>query len=154
MACNGSRWKWAPTWYIDLAFDIDECHHPNITVTETPIDYPETLCLADPSNTYSHYQSHYGVYILDNTTMYDGRYIYYNQRLKDNHDEWYMMWYEEKDAWVINQMVPEYTVVANHDESVDPMLIHLINVLLVGNFMKDLNMRRIVILLSNQPQVI
>ena len=104
-----------PTWYIDLGFDIDECTHSNITTTAATIDYPSTLCLTDPTNTYSHYQGHYGVYRLDTTTSYDGRYVYYNQRLKDESLNWYIMWYEEKDAWVLNEYVPYVSVVQDQD---------------------------------------
>ena len=105
-------------WTIDYAFDIDECTHPNITTTAVTIDYPKYLCLNDETDSPSHYQSHYGVYILDNETSFDGRNVYYNQRLKDNLHDWYILFYEEKDAWVINQYVPNQwitTVVRDHE---------------------------------------
>ena len=44
-------------WKIDLAFDVDPCVHPNVSTTEATIEYPEMLCLNDPTNTNSHYQS-------------------------------------------------------------------------------------------------
>ncbi len=49
-----------------MAFDIDECSHKNISTTPAVINYPDTICLNDHSGEYSHFQGHYGVYVLVN----------------------------------------------------------------------------------------
>merc|ERR1719242_665103 len=77
--------------------------------------YPQTLCMNDETNELSAHQSHYGVYVLDNSTTFDGRFVYKNQRLDGQMNEWYMLWYDEQDSWVLNEMVPEITAVRNHE---------------------------------------
>ncbi len=65
------------------------------------------------THSYSHFQGHYGIYLLDTTQEFDGRYVYRNQRLSNSNNEWYMLWYEEKDSWVINEMIPGETIIRN-----------------------------------------
>merc|ERR1712048_233766 len=121
--CNDNWYKVevinnAYQWVIDYAFDIDRCVHSQIAIDfpdRKTIAYPETLCMHDMTSQYSPHQSHYGVYVLDNTTTFDGRFVYKNQRLAGEHNEWYMLWYDEQDAWVLNEMVPEITAVRNHE---------------------------------------
>ena len=121
--CNDDWYKvevinGAYQWVIDYAFDIDRCVHSQID-EDLPsirdIDYPNTLCMNDVTNSLSLHQSHYGVYTLDNSTTFDGRYVYRNQRLDGQHNEWFMLWYDEQDSWVLNEMVPEITAVRNHE---------------------------------------
>ncbi len=69
-------------WIEDYVFDIDECK----------------------------YQSHYGIYLLDTKQTYNGKYIYYNQRLSNTNNEWYLLWNDAKDSWIINQIIPSSEV--------------------------------------------
>ena len=52
---------------------------------------------------------------MDNTTSYDGKYVYYNQRLGNAGDSWYFIWYNEMDSWVINQAVPTLPTVQSYE---------------------------------------
>eukprot|EP01084_Bolivina_argentea_P167939 291336_1 len=92
-------------WFNDPLMDVDECSHPDAPTQETPkeITYPDSVCFMDPTYKYSHYQSYYGVYTLDKSLTSSDRFVYRNQRLKENLDsQWYMLWFEEKDSWIID----------------------------------------------------
>merc|ERR1712232_520692 len=45
---------------------------------------------------------------LDESTYFDDRPIYRQQRLLNNSDgDWFIIWYDEKDSFVINDYVPD-----------------------------------------------
>ena len=49
---------------------------------------------------------------MDNTTTFDGRYVYRNQRLLQDADDWVIIWYDERDAWALNDQVPAETYIS------------------------------------------
>eukprot|EP01084_Bolivina_argentea_P129726 229082_1 len=100
-------------WFNDPLMDIDQCNHPSVS-TQTPkeIIYPKYMCFTDAVNKYSPYQTYFGIWTLDNSSsnQYDNRHVYQNQRLSGlTQGEWYMMWYDEKDSWIIKEEIPELT---------------------------------------------
>eukprot|EP01084_Bolivina_argentea_P030414 56369_1 len=113
-------------WYINCQFgcqltdiDVDKCEHPNATINATTIIYPQSICFNDLSNNNSSfYQGYYGIYILDNTTQSDGRYIYRNQRLDAiSNITWYFMYYDPYDQWLLT-LDGSFGVYAQCDEDV------------------------------------
>eukprot|EP01083_Nonionella_stella_P140237 429531_1 len=111
--CNAAWRVWNPSlgffgsYEWTNQFDIDECSHPNITVNDT-IVYPKRLCVRDPTqSTTTFYHSFHGIYYLDETQTFDDRFVYKNQRLNTSsvHD-FYFIFVDEYDSWVINEQVP------------------------------------------------
>eukprot|EP01084_Bolivina_argentea_P287928 494110_1 len=114
---------WPPQAVSTLNFDADICTHAN--VTEAPIYYPPILCMRDIINPDSSlYQTYHGIYLLDNTSIYDGKYVYKNQRLNGS-DSWYLLWVDEFDRWVINEQIPPVDIPSNIYGRTDRCMSHL-----------------------------
>ena len=101
------RWSWY--WYQDPYFDVDKCDE-NGNEPQPNTSYDKIICFMDPdleNGIYSHYQGLFGIYTLDNMTLFDDRPTYKQQRLLTNSDGgWYIIWYDERDSWVINDYIP------------------------------------------------
>eukprot|EP01084_Bolivina_argentea_P129728 229084_1 len=110
-------------WFNDPLMDIDQCNHPSVS-TQTPkeIIYPKYMCFTDAVNKYSPYQTYFGIWTLDNSSsnQYDNRHVYQNQRLPGpTQGEWYMVWYDKKDSWIIKEEIPERTYTETYIDTPD-----------------------------------
>jgi len=107
----GLGWNRDPEMDVDLCDDAENEIVPNIT-------YDELLCFQPSdyeSGDYSHYQGLFGLYELNgeyqDRDVFDGRPFYNQIRLNDVDDgKWHILWFDEHDAWVVNDYIPHETV--------------------------------------------
>lgn len=102
---------WSEDWHIDDLMDVDQCNEDGEDIVPN-VTYDELLCFKDPDvdggGQYSHYQGLFGLYELKTVSVDGDEIRYYHQpRLDDVDDgDWYIMWFDEHDSWVINDYLP------------------------------------------------
>lgn len=104
---------WSETWHIDEMMDVDQCDENGDEIS-SDITLDELLCFTDrnvASGEYSHYQGLFGLYQLNSDETFDGQPYYSRPDLEDvDEGNWYLLWLDEQDSWVINDYIPYQTV--------------------------------------------
>jgi len=108
---------WGLGWNRDPEMDVDLCDDDENEIVPN-VTYEELLCFMPSdyeSGDYSHYQGLFGLYELNgeylDRDLFDGRPFYNQIRLNDVDDgKWHILWFDEHDAWVVNDYIPHETV--------------------------------------------